>query len=621
MASATQSDVVFAPDVWTINDRPKYARSLQGAPLVVAYLLAFDKQRFPRWSEMGHALARFATSGALPDSGTLDDINKALREYRDELCKAREAKSAKRLGAMRLTIETAPTALAAADAGINLVREARAAVKASAKELAAAGAPADADTAAAGTPFTPPGTLGRRKRTWSLTEHRALMDRLRDTLALHAGTRPGPAKKAKKGKANPAEDADKSANESSTSDDSQESSEQEGDQEQLLPPAFLRALKSTVDAAVATVARPVKRLARDVRALSNKVEVLASTQNAQGLALEAQGGLLQSFAANPQGDSDTELEPEPSDEEGEEGELQDAPPQGEPFPVTAPTTPHPQPQPHGTAPASLLGAAKASFPKLNVKGDVDAFFGAATRYFELCGVHPSIWVKYTLAHVHTYADWWDAHCETLPEHLKSDWLYFQSVMRGFALTADKPTAARGKLLHISQGSTSLPAYNQSFMQLVRDSRTPPTDPLLITLYLDGLADRSLRRSVALHNGRPWMDVTQLIQHVSTITALERSANLAPRPPHPAAGGRGIPKQGAFGAKPQAALRAAAPRPFKREHGKPQQKTLNAAWTQPAAKPKAGKRGGHRGRGGKAAPKGDATAVLNAIRDIMGGNNA
>jgi hypothetical protein len=117
--------------------------------------------------------------------------------------------------------------------------------------------------------------------------------------------------------------------------------------------------------------------------------------------------------------------------------------------------------------------------------------------------------------------------------MHQDWVYFKSVIKEFCLTGDKATTARGKLLKLTQGTMSLSTYNSTFMRLVRDSHTGPAEPWLVTLYLNGLFDRTLRRAVALQNGNEWRDVTALIKHVSTITAFDNSVSPA-RPPSSAA---------------------------------------------------------------------------------------
>lgn len=149
-----------------------------------------------------------------------------------------------------------------------------------------------------------------------------------------------------------------------------------------------------------------------------------------------------------------------------------------------------------------------------------------------------MWVKFALVHMGKLADWWQLHTCTVPAHLHTDWDYFQEVILDFCLTGDKATVARGKLLKLSQGSMSVPSYNSAFMRLVRDSHTGPAEPWLTTLYLNGLTDRSLRRSVALENGQQWSDVTQLIKHVSQITAFEGSFSPTTRsPPAPTGPGK------------------------------------------------------------------------------------
>lgn len=268
-----------------------------------------------------------------------------------------------------------------------------------------------------------------------------------------------------------------------------------------------------------------------------------------------------------------QLEPEPAEfagyglEEGEEVQHEDqeesAPPPGE--------TPSPGPSidPHslspGPTPASMLGAAKLTFPKFSEGRDVDYFFTSAERYFRLCGVHRSIWVSFTLTHMPQYADWWDAHAAGLAEHLSSDWEHFVQVIKGFCNMTNKPVVARNKLLRIAQGSTPLASYNSTFLRLMRDSSTAPTEPWLVSAYLNGLSDATLRRAVTLHNGGAWHDVTHLVQHVSTLTAFDRSANAPTAHGHFRAG---KPNQG--NAKPSyaGALKARQPAPGQRPAFKP-----------------------------------------------------
>ena len=181
----------------------------------------------------------------------------------------------------------------------------------------------------------------------------------------------------------------------------------------------------------------------------------------------------------------------------------------------------------------MLGQAKLEFPRFESKNGLDLFFAKVERYFALCDTHPSIWVQYTVMSLDAYAEWWDTHLLTAPEHCAHDWEYFKATIRRFAVSGDPRTYALSKLLDIRQGSWSLPSYCQNFMRLVNDSKTCPDQPWLIPRFLKGLNDNTLRRAATSNNGARWNSITDLLQHVTTLTAFDNSnmhdANSRERP--------------------------------------------------------------------------------------------
>jgi hypothetical protein len=136
----------------------------------------------------------------------------------------------------------------------------------------------------------------------------------------------------------------------------------------------------------------------------------------------------------------------------------------------------------------------------------------------------------------TYAEWWDTHLQTAPEHCATDWAYFKATIRRFAVTSDPRANALSKLLDIRQGSWSLPSYCQNFLRLVNDSKTCPDQSWLIPRFLKGLNDHALRRAASSNNGVQWASITDLLQHVTTLTAFDSNINQDAKPrDHPAAG--------------------------------------------------------------------------------------
>lgn len=176
----------------------------------------------------------------------------------------------------------------------------------------------------------------------------------------------------------------------------------------------------------------------------------------------------------------------------------------------------------GIAPPRVnpLGLGKIEFPKFNIALGIDLFFSKVTRYFSLCRVDKSLWIDMVLQHLDAYSEWWDAHALTVPVHLASDWEYFVSTIKQFVSSGDKADAAMSKLLDCSQDDKSVDAYCTQFMKHLRDSRTSPDQPWLITHFLRNLSDPTLRRSASSDSGRRWRTVTDLVKHVKTLTVFD-----------------------------------------------------------------------------------------------------
>jgi hypothetical protein len=174
-----------------------------------------------------------------------------------------------------------------------------------------------------------------------------------------------------------------------------------------------------------------------------------------------------------------------------------------------------------------LGTAKPSFPRFQQgKTDIASFFNLVDRYFRVCSTNPNTWIDCTLLALgDTYASWWDTHLSEAGANVGVTWEYFKDTITSFVLGEDPTKAALTKLLHTRQSnSQSLTAYAKNFMNLVRDSRTKPTEPWLILKFLSGLGDANIRRTLSSNNGTAWSSITELLQSLSAITAFEPSSN-------------------------------------------------------------------------------------------------
>ncbi len=165
-----------------------------------------------------------------------------------------------------------------------------------------------------------------------------------------------------------------------------------------------------------------------------------------------------------------------------------------------------------------LGLAKPVFPKYTTNSDIDTFFASAERYFRLCGTDPALYVDYTLLAMPQYSMWWQQHVLAHPADALS-WDTFKLTIRQFLTTDDPSTSAMGKLLRLKQHDMSAADYSARFMQLVRDANCQPTDTWLTIHYLQNMSDTSLIRAASSNNGQKWNSITDLVQHVNTITAL------------------------------------------------------------------------------------------------------
>jgi Retrotransposon gag protein len=270
----------------------------------------------------------------------------------------------------------------------------------------------------------------------------------------------------------------------------------------------------------------------ELRARVDRTEVLAAKPTksaARRLADVSRDKMRRAPAADTSSDESEQAE----DSEVEEGELTTAS-----HPRSGQSTPsHFHIPPANAAHTSaLLGRAKLDFPKYIPKDGLDLFFSQAQRYFRLCGTDPSVWVEYAVMSLSIYAEWWEKHLLTAPLHCATDWEHFKTTIHRFAVVGDPRANALSKLLDIRQGSWSLPLYCQNFMRLVHDSKTSPDESWLIPRFLKGLNDQALRRAAASNNGVEWKSITDLLQHVTTLTAFDHSnINDAKPRDHPAAG--------------------------------------------------------------------------------------
>ena len=224
-------------------------------------------------------------------------------------------------------------------------------------------------------------------------------------------------------------------------------------------------------------------------------------------------------------DSSTDESEQDEDSEIEEGEL---PKSSRGQSLSTHTSNMSAPDSTAYTPA-LLGRAKLDFPKYVPKDGLDLFFSKAERFFKLCGVDSTIWVEYAVNALDMYSEWWEQHVLTAPKDMTGNWEYFKGTMTRFALINDPRATALSKLLDTRQGSLTLPAYCQSFMRLVHDSRTSPDEPWLIPRFLKGLNDAALRRASVSNNGVAWHSITELLQHVMSMTAFEHGSNADAKP--------------------------------------------------------------------------------------------
>jgi hypothetical protein len=177
--------------------------------------------------------------------------------------------------------------------------------------------------------------------------------------------------------------------------------------------------------------------------------------------------------------------------------------------------------PPTTTAQAHLGSAKPMFPKYTASTDIDIYFDSVERYFRLCGTDESYHIDYTLLAIPQFSTWWQAHVVAHPLAAHS-WDTFKTTIKQFLMKEDPHTAAMGKLLRIRQNDMSVADYCTRFMQLVRDSNCQPTDQWLPVHLLQNMNDTSLIRAASSNNGQKWHNITDLVQHLNTITALRPS---------------------------------------------------------------------------------------------------
>jgi hypothetical protein len=194
---------------------------------------------------------------------------------------------------------------------------------------------------------------------------------------------------------------------------------------------------------------------------------------------------------------------------------------------TQQTMPTPQPAVVMEAPSTsnatavhlaALGLAKPNAPRfVEGKTDLDTYFAQCERYYRVCGTHPELWIDVAMMQLSQYINWYEQHAASNPN---MQWDEFKHLIKSYSLGENVATKAMTKLLNARQGSNTLPSYCKYFLDLTRDAKVAPDQSWVIHKFLLGLTDSTLKRTLSSDNGKEWSSLTELIQKLTAIAALE-----------------------------------------------------------------------------------------------------
>jgi hypothetical protein len=114
------------------------------------------------------------------------------------------------------------------------------------------------------------------------------------------------------------------------------------------------------------------------------------------------------------------------------------------------------------------------FPKYATSGNLDSHFTQLERYFRLSKVPEFAQIDFALLSIPQYANWWDSFTTTRNDSIPITWELFKTTMTTFMTGPSPAHTAMSRLLALKQSTFSADKYSRMFMNLVRQSKTPPT---------------------------------------------------------------------------------------------------------------------------------------------------
>jgi hypothetical protein len=160
------------------------------------------------------------------------------------------------------------------------------------------------------------------------------------------------------------------------------------------------------------------------------------------------------------------------------------------------------------------------FPKYATGDNMDSHFTQLERYLRLSKVPEFAQIDFALLSIPQYANWWDSFTTTRNDSIPITWELFKTTMTTFMTGPSPAHTAMSRLLALKQSTFSADKYSRMFMNLVRQSKTPPTQGWLVHHFLMGLTDNELRRQLTATRSIVWNNLTSLIQHMSHILSFE-----------------------------------------------------------------------------------------------------
>jgi Retrotransposon gag protein len=171
------------------------------------------------------------------------------------------------------------------------------------------------------------------------------------------------------------------------------------------------------------------------------------------------------------------------------------------------------------------------FPKFITGANLDGHFAQLERYFRLSKVPDFAQIDFALLSIPQFSDWWDSYTTTRDTSIPLTWTLFKDTMSTFMVGHSPVKAALSRLLTLKQSTFSADKYSRMFMNLVRQSNTPPTEGWLVHHFLMGLTDHNLRRQLTANKDTVWTNLASLIQHMSHMLSFEVTQSRPFKPGH------------------------------------------------------------------------------------------